>query len=109
MMAPYQGYNTHAKDILLEGQQPDGSWQRIDLDTYFPHGTGERSIRVRFYPFPEEVRKDKYEELARHILRLEEEYRAVRLSMQQWPLTAEGYEAGRTPEETETLYSITVP
>lgn len=115
MMAPYQGYSTDNADLLAEGLK-EGAWQRIDLDPYYPMILGNRIMyrRLRSFSFLEpDVHQKKYGELAKKLLEIENEkgerYESVRLTWQEWPMSVEGWDARRTPEETTDYPIITIP
>src|SRR3989344_8507561 len=75
MMAPYQGYTTYNFDLLAEGKRDDGTWERIDLDPYYPMIRGHQVMfrRLRSFYTEDKARwKEKYTELAK-LLRLHEE------------------------------------
>lgn len=115
MMAPYQGYATENADLLAEGLE-EGAWQRIDLDPYYPMILGNQIMyrRMRSFSFLEpEIHQKKYGELAQKLLMLEaekeEQYESIRLTWQEWPMSIEGWDAGRTEEETVNFPIITIP
>ncbi len=109
MMSPYQGYTTTTTDVRVEGFR-NGIWETLPVERYFPYGAGERTVRAKFATFAlqdEERRTEKMQELSLKILALESDYSNVRLSIEQWSLSSQGYEAERTPEKTTVLFSIT--
>ena len=102
MMAPYQGYSTVNADLLAEGKNPDGTWERIDLDRYYPMIRGNRIMYRRLRSFlsqGEAAHQQKYTELATLLLKREkrrgETYAAVRLTWQEWPVSPLGWDALR--------------
>jgi hypothetical protein len=110
LMAPYQGYNTRNLELVADGKKPDGSWERIDRAPYLPGSHGERyfrgamlSSRVRG---PERTRRD-YETFARRLTELEAErgkaYAEIRLQIETWPTSPDGYEALRDAEHIEYI------
>lgn len=99
MMAPYQGFETYAQELLVEGQDEAGEWQSIDMSLYWPFLRGERVVRgwlmswQRAYfqqdPLPH------YRLMAEKLQRLEAEqgrtYQNLRMSWQTWPASPGGY------------------
>lgn len=113
-MSPYQGYTTQTVDIHLEGGREDGSWETIPIEKYFPYGAGERTVRSKFSSFALqsfERRQEMMDEFAAKVLRLERKeghaYTSVRLQIEKWNLSPEGYEAERILGKTEVLYIAT--
>jgi hypothetical protein len=110
MMAPYQGDTDWNADLRAEGLK-DGSWERIDLNPYFPFGHGEKNVRMflRIYLGRGlNGQRDKYTELALQILDRErergKEYASVRLYFDTWWRSPDGFEALRLPGFTESEF-----
>lgn len=98
MMAPYQGDVPWNADLGAEGQRADGSWVDVDLDPYYPFEFGEKNVRMHmrsFKAFGDEVRREKFSELAEQLLAHERErgrpYQALRLSWYLWPRSPAGF------------------
>lgn len=115
MMAPYQGYSTRHLELVAEGETSEGAWERIDLLPYFPGSTGERtfrqfllSMRVR----GDDAARDGYRRMAEEIRSREAEngriWTAVRLSMETWPVSPDGFETLRVPAFTRRLDPFTL-
>lgn len=98
MMAPYQGDTSWNADFVYEGRLPDGSWEKIDLDSYLPYGFGERNVR-KFLRVYKRLGPDGHRRMFRQyaIGLLEKErtkgkqYDAVRVFFDQWPRSPAGY------------------
>ena len=109
MMAPYQGDTDFNDDLLAEGKRADGTWQKIDLDPYFPVGHGEKNVRKHLRTFKPAEGVDPagyhaaFSVFGKQLLERERlrgrEYRAVRLTWQQWPRSPLGYEARKNPPD----------
>ncbi len=100
MMAPYQGDTDVNADLMAEGEASPGHWQAINLDSYMPYGFGERNARkfLRVYePLGEQTEREKYTELTLEILDRERAggraYHALRLTIDTWPRSPDGFEA----------------
>lgn len=87
MMAPFQNYTTDNSELMAYGQLPNSTWEKVDLTEYFPHGRGEKAIRLRMSSFSN--KKEKYLEIAQHILHDKNEegkgYVSVRIQWEKWP------------------------
>ncbi len=113
MMSPYEKYSTFATDILLESRT-NTDWIPIPVDRYLPFSSCERQVRVGLFSF--NSRGDQYKNMMYHtwaskILLMETQrdssVNAVRLRLQQWPLSPEGYRHLNTPELTQETLTIT--
>jgi hypothetical protein len=98
MMAPYQGDTEINEDLIAEGKRPDGKWERIHLDPYFPVGFGEKNVRKFLRSFKAqgtEVHRRKYTEFAWKLLERERRRgrpcEAVRLLWQEWERSPAGF------------------
>jgi hypothetical protein len=116
MMAPYQGELSVNGDLRAEGEEPDGTWQPIDLAPYFPVGFGERNVRMYLRTFRgdgDEAYRAKYGELAQRVMALEAErgrlHRAVRLWWDTWPRSVDGFSALRRAPYISSELILTVP
>ena len=103
-MAPFQNYSVNNSQLIAHGQLPDGTWENINLRSYYPHSRGESVTRQRLNSFMDN-HEGKFTELAGQILNLENNkgspYQAVRLTWEQWPKSHNGFEALHTDELTE--------
>ncbi|NOS67414.1 MAG: hypothetical protein HOO67_03570 [Candidatus Peribacteraceae bacterium] len=101
MMAPYQGDTAWNGDFLYEGQLPDGTWERIDIDAYMPFGFGERNARKFLRVYDDETRRTKYPQFASLLLERERakgrDYQAVRVYFDMWDRSPAGFEFLHTP------------
>src|SRR3989338_3029296 len=104
MMAPYQGDTSWNADFVYEGERPDGSRRKIDLDPYMPYGFGERNQRkflIAFKTPDGELQRRKFTEFALLLLDRERargnDYRTIRVSFEQWDRSPAGYEFLHTP------------
>ncbi len=89
MMAPFQTYVTQNTELMIYGKYADGSWRKIDHETYFPFSRGEYAIRSRLSGVQD--MEQKYEAIAAHILQEENRkgagFVAVRIQWEQWPVS----------------------
>ncbi len=115
-MAPYQGDTETNEDLVLEGQLPDGRWEVIALEPYFPFGFGEANVRVYLRSFKargHDVLRAKYAELGLQILAREHEqgrtYTTLRLLWQEWPRSPAGFDFLRRVPFVETSVIAQVP
>lgn len=116
MMAPYQGYSVVNADLLAEGKRADGTWEKINLDPYYPMIRGNQIMYRRLRSFlaqGEEKHKQKYTELATLLLERErrqgETYLAVRLAWQEWPASPLGWDALRHGSQIKNYPLTEVP
>lgn len=116
MMAPYQGDTETNEDLVLEGQLPDGRWEIIALESYFPFGFGEANVRTYLRSFKargRDILRAKYAELGWQILMRERDhgrmYTTVRLLWQEWPRSPAGFGFLRRAPFVETFVITQVP
>lgn len=116
MIAPYQGYDPRNSEIFAEGENPDGSWEVINLDRYFPYLLGERSARMHFlsFPFDEEARRtSSYKIWAEQLLKHENDrghaYTSVRISWDEWPVSPTSYDDLRRVPFVERTFITQFP
>ncbi len=117
MMAPYQSDSDINTDIVAEGLNRGGRWEKIDLNLYFPQGLGEANARrklegVESLKTEEDLQKG-YRQLAAQVRALEAKnkrsYSAIRLYRDTWPKSHAGFEALHTPENTTHAFLLQVP
>jgi hypothetical protein len=101
MMAPYQADSEWNTDFIAEGYR-DGAWQRIDLGRYYPFGFGETNVRKHLITF--HWRDPESEQRARASMALQilaherargNSYASLRIIREEWPRSAEGFDALR--------------
>lgn len=100
MMSPYQGDGPWHYALVAEGLLPDGQWETIDLDPYYPYGRAERLARSNLATYHkllgDELRTQKFTELALRLLVHERQkgkpYEVVRLIQQRWDRSPGGHE-----------------
>jgi hypothetical protein len=125
MMAPYQGYTTYNVDLYAEGrtqhsaQNDIETWEPINLEPYYPTIPGTQIMyrRLRSFSFLEDIlpgtHGEKYRELATLLLEKERQkghdYEAVRLTWQEWPMSPEGFYAGKNEQDTVNYFITVVP
>ena len=107
MMAPYQTYRTKNEELVAEGRIGN-EWKRIDLDQYLPYIRGEKAMRsylVTFRKRGDDYWPAKYVEYGEKVQMMEalrgREWEEVRLFLEQWPMSPEGYEYLRKVEFIE--------
>jgi hypothetical protein len=98
MMAPYQGDTSWNADFVYEGQLPDGTWEKINLDHYLPYEFGERNVRkfLRIYrglgPAGHRRKFREYATLLRdHEKAAGRVYGSIRVYFDTWPRSPAGY------------------
>ncbi len=103
MMAPYQGYSLQNVEMVAEGKRANGTWERIDVQSYFPGSRGERNFRSFLLDFrtSDEAAKIAYKKFA-GLVRTHESihgklYDEVRITFDAWPVSPEGWYAMRKP------------
>jgi hypothetical protein len=98
MMAPYQGDTDWSADFVYEGKLPNGTWEKIDVDSYLPYGFGERNVR-KFMRVYSRLGPDGHRRMFRQyaLLLLERErargkqYSSIRVFFDTWPRSPAGY------------------
>ena len=119
-MAPYQTYSRENEAVWAEAQGGDGQWRKVDLSPYYPEGFGEANLRTYFLPDHwseteknEPVLRRDYAALAAQLLRVlqakGEQVTAVRLWLDEWPLSPGGFEADRHWPTLRTSLLAQVP
>ena len=115
MMAPYQGTTSYNADLLAEGLR-DGTWHTINLEPCYPMIRGNKIMyrRMRSFSFlGNDIHKQKYAELAAKLRALEERkgnaYESIRLTWEEWPKSALGWDALRTSESIVKYPIVTIP
>jgi hypothetical protein len=117
MLRGYESDSDSNVDIVAEGLNRNGQWQKIDLNAYYPESYGEASTRrllpgVRTWK-GEEKMKDAQMQLARQILKLEiknqRPYTTVRLYEESWPKSPVSVDALHMPEHTTRTFLTQAP
>lgn len=120
-MAPFQAAMAENAEIVADGLREDDVWAPIPLEQYLPLPPGERmgwtalwSIALeRSDPQDDPGRIPGYRRMAELVL-LQKQRKgtplsAVRLSLETWPVSPEGYLALRHPPFTQRTLIVEVP
>lgn len=120
-MAPFQVFDRENAEIIADGLQRDGSWVSISLKQYLPLPQGERyawtalwSIAVQKSDVQDDPgRMPGYRRMAELLLQQERKrgnpLTAVRLVVETWPISSEGYLALRHPPFLQRTLIVQVP
>ena len=112
MMAPFQGYLTENWELVAHGKKSDDQWERIDLHTYIPFARGEFNMRgalLRFMIQGEEIHRQQYINFATQLLEREQNYKAIKLAIERWPVSTVSYEELRIPAFTTEELLVVIP
>ncbi|MCA9370659.1 MAG: hypothetical protein KC680_01715 [Candidatus Peregrinibacteria bacterium] len=111
MMAPFQNYVTDVSMVMIYGKHPDGSWEKIPYDRYFPFGLGEYSVRIRLSPIVE--KREAYRKIAQHIFEHEKrsgaDFTSIRLQWEMWPKSQYGLYENYTAEHVTKTFITEYP
>lgn len=93
-MAPWQGYQTHHRELIAIATHEDGSAENVALTPYFPFRTGQRMVMQEFASFDRKEERDAaYILFARRVLKAEQRnhlYVSLELRRISWPMAPEG-------------------
>lgn len=116
VVGPFQRYNDFNQEVIAEGLLDDGTWERIDIIPYMPVALpSERSFRLRLDFLSEKPaeRTAGHRTIAETILAKERAqghpYTSVRLVIEAWPVSTEGFEAMRKPPLIDSYQFMIVP
>lgn len=108
MIAPYQTPGSYNQRLYVEGQTESGSWEAIDINSFYPVLYGEANIRqldafqLKFGNDEDRLSsKEMYAGTLHKLLQKQgKNYSMLRFYWQKWPLmTGDAY---RVPEITKT-------
>ena len=111
LMSPFVAYTTTNLVLIAEAQLPDTTWERVNLDRYFPEYRGDQ-LKDQWSLTSRTDATKAFEDLANNILRKEhamgKQYTALRLSWDSWPTSENGFESQHDSDQTTTALITTV-